>query len=247
MPRAGGAPARTLDTMCSVGRAVKTIMKCLLRFDADPVSALIRLDDRRWPRSHDFPGTLEEEGNHDRAGSSTTGCSRGPLASAESPAPSSSGNTSLLCSNSTDASQAAKRGHCPSAGRARRRARAVQCRPVARRRSSAIPVRSSKSCARRLHLRAADRRPALTGDGSGPTLRGSRPRPRDGSVVSLAESLGIRRLAMRDVRHFAAVRLRDGRSFELGVTPHSATWRCAGAARHGRTGGLIARCSSIAQ
>ena len=37
----------------------------------------------------------------------------------------------------------------------------------------------------------------------------------DGSVVALAESLGVRRLATRDVRHFAAVRLRDGRAFEL--------------------------------
>ena len=33
----------------------------------------------------------------------------------------------------------------------------------------------------------------------------------DASVVALAESLGIRRLATPDVRHFAAVRLRDGR------------------------------------
>lgn len=41
----------------------------------------------------------------------------------------------------------------------------------------------------------------------------------DASVVALAESLGIRRLATRDVRHFAAVRLRDGRSFELVVHP----------------------------
>jgi predicted nucleic acid-binding protein len=41
----------------------------------------------------------------------------------------------------------------------------------------------------------------------------------DGSVVALAESLGIRRLATRDVRHFAAVRLPDGRSFELVVHP----------------------------
>ena len=41
----------------------------------------------------------------------------------------------------------------------------------------------------------------------------------DGSVVALAESLGIRRLATRDVRHFAAVRLRDGRPFELVVRP----------------------------
>jgi hypothetical protein len=39
----------------------------------------------------------------------------------------------------------------------------------------------------------------------------------DGWVVALAESLGIRRLATRDVRHFAAVRLRDGRPFELVV------------------------------
>jgi predicted nucleic acid-binding protein len=41
----------------------------------------------------------------------------------------------------------------------------------------------------------------------------------DGSVVALAESLGVRRLATRDVRHFAAVRLRDGRSFDLVVHP----------------------------
>ncbi len=41
----------------------------------------------------------------------------------------------------------------------------------------------------------------------------------DGSVVALAESLGIRRLATRDVRHFAAVRLHDGRPFELVVRP----------------------------
>jgi len=41
----------------------------------------------------------------------------------------------------------------------------------------------------------------------------------DSSVVALAESLGIRRLATRDVRHFAAVRLSDGRSFELVVHP----------------------------
>ena len=41
----------------------------------------------------------------------------------------------------------------------------------------------------------------------------------DGSVVALAEWLGVRRLATRDVRHFAAVRLRDGRPFELVVHP----------------------------
>jgi predicted nucleic acid-binding protein len=41
----------------------------------------------------------------------------------------------------------------------------------------------------------------------------------DGSVVALAESLGISRLATRDVRHFAAVRLRDGRPLELVVHP----------------------------
>jgi uncharacterized protein len=41
----------------------------------------------------------------------------------------------------------------------------------------------------------------------------------DGSVVALAESLGIHRLATSDVRHFAAVRLRDGRSFDLVVHP----------------------------
>ena len=41
----------------------------------------------------------------------------------------------------------------------------------------------------------------------------------DGSVVALAESLGVRRLATRDMRHFAAVRLRDGRAFDLVVHP----------------------------
>lgn len=41
----------------------------------------------------------------------------------------------------------------------------------------------------------------------------------DGSVVALAEDLGIRRLATRDVRHFATVRLRDGSTFELVVHP----------------------------
>ena len=41
----------------------------------------------------------------------------------------------------------------------------------------------------------------------------------DGSVVALAETLDIRRLATRDLRHFAAVRLRDGSAFELVVHP----------------------------
>jgi hypothetical protein len=39
------------------------------------------------------------------------------------------------------------------------------------------------------------------------------------SVVGLAEDLGSRRLATRDVRHFAAVRLFDGSAFELVVHP----------------------------
>jgi predicted nucleic acid-binding protein len=41
----------------------------------------------------------------------------------------------------------------------------------------------------------------------------------DGSVVALAEALGIRRLVTRDVRHFAAVRLRNGAPFDLVVLP----------------------------
>jgi predicted nucleic acid-binding protein len=41
----------------------------------------------------------------------------------------------------------------------------------------------------------------------------------DASVVALAEALGVRRLATRDVRHFAAVRLRDGSGFDLVVHP----------------------------
>jgi predicted nucleic acid-binding protein len=44
----------------------------------------------------------------------------------------------------------------------------------------------------------------------------------DCSVVALAETLGVRRLATRDVRHFAAVRLRDGRAFDLVVHPRDA-------------------------
>lgn len=41
----------------------------------------------------------------------------------------------------------------------------------------------------------------------------------DGSLVALAEGLGVRRVATRDVGHFSAVRLRDGSAFELVVHP----------------------------
>ena len=41
----------------------------------------------------------------------------------------------------------------------------------------------------------------------------------DGSIVALAELLGVRRLATRDVRHFTAVHLDDGLAFELVVHP----------------------------
>jgi hypothetical protein len=41
----------------------------------------------------------------------------------------------------------------------------------------------------------------------------------DASVVALADQLGIRRIATRDVRHFTAVRLLDGSPFELVVHP----------------------------
>lgn len=41
----------------------------------------------------------------------------------------------------------------------------------------------------------------------------------DASVVVLAEELGIRRIATRDLRHFAAVRFPDGSALELVVTP----------------------------
>lgn len=41
----------------------------------------------------------------------------------------------------------------------------------------------------------------------------------DASIVALAESLDIRRIATRDVRHFAAVRLYDGTPFYLVVNP----------------------------
>ena len=41
----------------------------------------------------------------------------------------------------------------------------------------------------------------------------------DASIVALAEDLGVRRIATRDIRHFSAVRLRDGRPLELVVQP----------------------------
>lgn len=41
----------------------------------------------------------------------------------------------------------------------------------------------------------------------------------DSSIIALAEDLGLTRIATRDVRHFTAVRLRDGRAFELVVRP----------------------------
>lgn len=41
----------------------------------------------------------------------------------------------------------------------------------------------------------------------------------DASVVALAEAVGVRRVATRDVRHFAAVRLRDGGALDLVVQP----------------------------
>jgi predicted nucleic acid-binding protein len=41
----------------------------------------------------------------------------------------------------------------------------------------------------------------------------------DASIVVLAEELGVRRIVTRDIRHFAAVRLRDGTAFDLVVRP----------------------------
>jgi predicted nucleic acid-binding protein len=41
----------------------------------------------------------------------------------------------------------------------------------------------------------------------------------DASIVVLAEELRVYRLATRDIRHFGAVRLRGGRSFDLVVQP----------------------------
>ena len=41
----------------------------------------------------------------------------------------------------------------------------------------------------------------------------------DASIVVLAEDLGLRRIATRDVRHFSAVRLGDGSAFEIVVQP----------------------------
>jgi uncharacterized protein len=41
----------------------------------------------------------------------------------------------------------------------------------------------------------------------------------DASIVALAEDLGVVRLATRDIRHFGAVTLRNGRRFDLVVRP----------------------------
>jgi uncharacterized protein len=43
----------------------------------------------------------------------------------------------------------------------------------------------------------------------------------DASLVALAEQLKITRIATRDVKHFSAVRLQNGRAFELVVRPAS--------------------------
>jgi predicted nucleic acid-binding protein len=39
------------------------------------------------------------------------------------------------------------------------------------------------------------------------------------SIIALAEQLGVRRIATRDVRHFAAIRFAEGSAFELVVDP----------------------------
>lgn len=39
----------------------------------------------------------------------------------------------------------------------------------------------------------------------------------DASIVALAERVGVRRIATRDVRHFSAIRFADGSAFELAV------------------------------
>lgn len=41
----------------------------------------------------------------------------------------------------------------------------------------------------------------------------------DSSIVALAETLSVRRVVTRYIRHFSAVRLNDGRSLELVVHP----------------------------
>ena len=41
----------------------------------------------------------------------------------------------------------------------------------------------------------------------------------DASVVALAEEIGVTRIATRDVRDFSAVRLADGRHFDIVVKP----------------------------
>jgi len=41
----------------------------------------------------------------------------------------------------------------------------------------------------------------------------------DASLIALAETVRVRRIATRDVRHFAAVRLQDGTGFEFVVHP----------------------------
>jgi predicted nucleic acid-binding protein len=46
----------------------------------------------------------------------------------------------------------------------------------------------------------------------------------DGSILALADQVGVRRIATRDVRHFSVVRLADGGAFELVVTPSRPDW-----------------------
>src|SRR5437899_2684460 len=53
----------------------------------------------------------------------------------------------------------------------------------------------------------------------------------DASIVALAEELDVVRIATRDVRDFLAVRLGDGRAFELVVIPGRPPLRRKRAAR----------------
>ena len=41
----------------------------------------------------------------------------------------------------------------------------------------------------------------------------------DASIIAVAEEVGVARLATRDIRHFAAVRMSSGQAFDLVVKP----------------------------
>jgi hypothetical protein len=68
----------------------------------------------------------------------------------------------------------------------------------------------------------------------------------DASIIAVAEEVGVSRLATRDIRHFAAVRLRGGQAFDLVVHPSPINMAGAGSRASTRASARSARGSAAA-